>query len=972
MHSLLKLLMLLTTAPCLAQADSVQHGLRVPAGFTVTEYADSRLANDIYTLTLDPRGRVVVAGRGYIRILVDDDGDGRADRAIDFADGPKDGAMGLLWDADSLFVTGDGGLRHYHVKGDRADGPSELIRAMKTGGEHAAHALRRGPDGWLYLLCGNNTDINRSFAQLATSPIQTPVAGCVLRFTPDLKSSETVADGFRNPYGMDFNTDSELFTFDSDNERCVALPWYEPTRFYHVVPGRHYGWLAPQRAEFWRLPPYFCDVVPPVITLGRGSPTGVACYRSKQFPAHYHGGFFVLDWTFGRVYFLTLQPSGASYTARKEVFLQAVGENGFAPTGIVVHPKTGDLFISIGGRGTRGAVYRVHYQASGGRKPPVATTSTTGGSRPPLAGKRLRALIALRRDGHGAEPAAIRANWDSSDRLVRAATADLIATLPAETRRQLGAAAHTPWQQATFTLALVKAEPAEALHRAGGLVAAAEVPAEARLAAVRVLQLALGDLVSPRLRGTVWEGYSLHRETLPAMRTKALDALRQAFPCGQADLDRELSRTLAVLQDDTPATLGKVADRLAATADPIEQTHYLIVLARLTAPRPAAVTARTADALLGLDRRLAARHQNRDSNWPLRVGELYAELARRDAALPAAILGHEDFGRPDHVLFTQAAGFDRLAAARIFLARAKADKQYGWNAALVKLVGALPEDECLPVLRRLWGQAGLEAALLPVLARKPRPADRGKFLTGLGSPDLGTVRLCLEALGRLPPQKDLTEAAALVGSLGRLPAAKEGRKLAVDIALRLRQITGQTDLGTDRQGWAAWLGKTDPALAARLSNPDGVDVSAWAKRFNRLDWSAGDSGRGKAVFVKASCANCHSGGQALGPDLHGVTGRFSRPDLLTAIVQPSRDISPRYRTTLIETTEGKVYQGLVIYEAADGLLLQTATATVRLPAERIASQRFSPLSLMPAGLLDPLADRDIADLYAYLRNLGSK
>ena len=47
----------------------VQHGLRVPAGFEVTEFADSNLANDIYTMTLDPKGRVVVAGRGYIRLL---------------------------------------------------------------------------------------------------------------------------------------------------------------------------------------------------------------------------------------------------------------------------------------------------------------------------------------------------------------------------------------------------------------------------------------------------------------------------------------------------------------------------------------------------------------------------------------------------------------------------------------------------------------------------------------------------------------------------------------------------------------------------------------------------------------------------------------------------------------------------------------------------------------------------------------
>src|SRR5437660_10010732 len=96
-------------------ADNVQHGLRVPPGFEVTEFADSALANDIFSLTLDPRGRVVVSGRGYVRILVDDDGDGRADRALDFAAGPKDGAQGLLWEGSWLYYSVDGGLRRYPV-----------------------------------------------------------------------------------------------------------------------------------------------------------------------------------------------------------------------------------------------------------------------------------------------------------------------------------------------------------------------------------------------------------------------------------------------------------------------------------------------------------------------------------------------------------------------------------------------------------------------------------------------------------------------------------------------------------------------------------------------------------------------------------------------------------------------------------------------------------------------------------------
>jgi putative heme-binding domain-containing protein len=124
------------------------------------------------------------------------------------------------------------------------------------------------------------------------------------------------------------------------------------------------------------------------------------------------------------------------------------------------------------------------------------------------------------------------------------------------------------------------------------------------------------------------------------------------------------------------------------------------------------------------------------------------------------------------------------------------------------------------------------------------------------------------------------------------------------------------------------------------------------------------------VFVKANCASCHSGAQAIGPDLRGVASRFSRADLMTAIIQPSKDIAPRYRTTAVETSDGKIYQGLIIYEAVDGVILQTGPATtVRVDGAKITGKRFTDISLMPAGLLDMLKNEEVADLVAYLKSL---
>jgi len=74
----------------------------------------------------------------------------------------------------------------------------------------------------------------------------------------------------------------------------------------------------------------------------------------------------------------------------------------------------------------------------------------------------------------------------------------------------------------------------------------------------------------------------------------------------------------------------------------------------------------------------------------------------------------------------------------------------------------------------------------------------------------------------------------------------------------------------------------------------------------------------------------------------------------------------------LATRDGQVYQGMIVYEAADGLILQTgATSTVRIAGDRIESRRDAPGSLMPVGLLDKLSEREIADLYAYVRSIDA-
>jgi hypothetical protein len=330
--------------------------------------------------------------------------------------------------------------------------------------------------------------------------------------------------------------------------------------------------------------------------------------------------------------------------------------------------------------------------------------------------------------------------------------------------------------------------------------------------------------MAKKAAGTVWEGYTPRTAGQPVPE-KARAALRAAFPSGHADLDRELSRTLAMIEDDDPAVLGKVAERLTKDSDPIEDVHYLIVLARLRAERSFAITLRVANALLALDRKVAQRKLNRDRNWPLRVAELHAELARKDASLNTALLAHPDFGRPDHALFARAPGFDRRRAAEVFLARADRDADFPWNADLIELLGDLPDDKALPVLHRLWGEHGLDEVILPLLARRPREEDRAKFLKGLDSVQMVAVRLSLDALGKLPGRPhDADEALALIVAVRRLPPGKEEDQLRARLVERLRQTTGQDLKAAD--AWADWFAREHPDRAARVKDADGVDVVA--------------------------------------------------------------------------------------------------------------------------------------------------
>jgi len=311
-------------------------------------------------MTLDGLGRPVVSGPGYIRTLVDDDDDGKYDRSFQWSN-PKQGAQGLWSEGRKLYYVSEGGLwLSEDTDGDLiADPNPKKVLELPTGEEHYAHAIRRGPDGYWYLIAGNFAKDISKLQNDPLSPVTRSRSGTIWRISPDFSKRGVWAHGMRNCYDFDFLPDGQIVTFDSDCEREATLPWYRPTRVMVMGPGSDAGWCG----QSWKDEDHRITMPLVLAQLGRGSPTGVTVYQHRVFPKKYHDAIFVLDWTFGRI--IAVYPSRNLDEDKRipnkvpaEVFMQPTGTTGFAPTDICVGTD-GSLLVCVGGRGTTGAIYRI-------------------------------------------------------------------------------------------------------------------------------------------------------------------------------------------------------------------------------------------------------------------------------------------------------------------------------------------------------------------------------------------------------------------------------------------------------------------------------------------------------------------------------------------------------------------------------------------------------------------------------------
>ena len=314
------------------------------------------------SMAFDEQGRLTIAreDQGFLRMTISDDFSTVA--RVQAIESDLLECRGLAYRAGKLYASANNSKRLARARIDDEGRLVEVetLREMSGGVGHGRNDFALGDDS-IHLILGDSVDPQGRETLDHTSPLRAKVArefdreGSLLRATADGRNWELLCAGLRNPYGVATSpTWGDPFTYDADNEYDLGMPWYRPTRILQLIPGADFGY----REATGRIPPRYADQpdqAPPLLDIGRGSPTAVIFGAATRFPSPYREALYALDWTYGRVLAIHLAPRGASFLAAPELFLQGKPLN---VTDVAIGPD-GAMYLITGGRKTQSAIYRV-------------------------------------------------------------------------------------------------------------------------------------------------------------------------------------------------------------------------------------------------------------------------------------------------------------------------------------------------------------------------------------------------------------------------------------------------------------------------------------------------------------------------------------------------------------------------------------------------------------------------------------
>ena len=565
---------------------------RLPEGFQaeLVYEVPSKEQGSWVAMCVDLKGRLIVSDQyGKLYRVTPSTTGNPADTKVDPINVNLGMAQGLLHTKDGLYVDvngegildkdqkdaprGPGLYRLQDLDGDEQFEKIERIIPLTGGGEHGPHAIIPGPDGRLYLCAGNQTDLpekidrsrvprhwnedhllgrmpdGRGFMANRLAP-----GGFILSFNADGSDVELVSTGFRNEYDIAFNPLGDLFTYDADMEWDIGTPWYRPTRVNHVISGAEFGW----RNGTGKWPEYFADSFGAVANIGYGSPTGIAFGTGAKFPAKFQNALYVSDWSYGVVYAVHLEAEGASYKSTFEPFVSA---SPMPVTDLLIHPEQGCMYMTIGGRKTQSALYRIAYSGSESTQPAVFPDNE-----PAKAARAARhELEAMHVPGAKLDITAAMRNIGSPDRALR--TAARLALEHFDSKQWRDPIQQSLPSQSAITMAVAlarKGTPADQVDVNNSLLRLewSKLDNTQRLELLRAYQLSFLRLGPAD----------------PATREKIIAQIDGHFPAADGDslVDRELARVLIHLE--APKIVDRCVAQMNGSNSAEQQIHYAFCL----------------------------------------------------------------------------------------------------------------------------------------------------------------------------------------------------------------------------------------------------------------------------------------------------------------------------------------------------------------------------------------------------------
>ena len=266
--------------------------LKVPAGFTVSLFAD-RLENP-RMMTIAPNGDIFVAQSqaGSVIVLRDANKDGTPEGKFTYAEGVR-GVFGMAFHEGYLYLgRSDSLIRFKYTSGDtKAQGTPEKLADLPSNGSHTTRNVIFSSDGkkvWVAIGSGSNKSAG-----------EPPERAAINEYNPDGSGHRIFASGLRNPVGLALQPGTNTL-WAAVNERDTLGDDLVPDYITSVKDGGFYGWPysyigSNYDPEHVGKAPDLVKraIVPDVLVPAHSAALGITFYTGTQFPQRYRNGAFV-------------------------------------------------------------------------------------------------------------------------------------------------------------------------------------------------------------------------------------------------------------------------------------------------------------------------------------------------------------------------------------------------------------------------------------------------------------------------------------------------------------------------------------------------------------------------------------------------------------------------------------------------------------------------------------------------------